>query len=266
MSDEHEAPERSGGGEPRERPPRKLPRLTQAELTRILDEFGRAHYFLEADGRPVCGRLKKAHNREIPEEACLAPPMANGACKVHGGKAGAPPRTGRYSRVLKAWLPAFQRARSDQELLDSKQELALMDVAIEKLLERAEDLDTPSWREGLRETFERLQAAIKGQKQRQVAGLMKELGELIEGGATADQLARDLVGQVDRRAARACKLVELEIRREEKVTVSELAAVFRQWLEVLERELEQPEYYRVLPKLRAVTSGSTVRNGGVGPS
>lgn len=67
---------------------------------------------------------------------------------------------------------------------------------------------------------------------------------------------------------RPCKTAELEIRREEKVTASELAAVFRQWLGVLERELEPTAYYRVLPGLRAATTGrvglpgASVGNGG----
>ena len=165
---------------------RKLPHLVQADLVRIVDEFGRDHYWTD-EGRAVCGRRKKEKNRAIENEACLAPPMPNGACRVHGGKAGAPIRTGRYSRVMKKWLGDFERARSDQELLDAKQELALMDVAIERLLERVEEADTPSWRQEVGETYLALQAAIRGQRQAQVAALMKRLGELIESGATADQ-------------------------------------------------------------------------------
>ncbi len=234
---------------------RKLPHLTQDDLDCILDEFGRKHYSMK-DGRPVCGRLKKEKNRVIPNECCLGPPMANGACKVHGGRAGAPIRSGRYSRVLKTWQAAFERALSDQELLDSRRELALMDVGIEKLLERAEGLDAPAWREDLRETFVALRAAIHSKRQGQVGSLLKRLGEIIESGATIDQVARDLLANVDRRAARACKLTEIEVRRDEKVTVSELAAVFKQWLSILEAQLEPQAYHRVLPELRKVTVAS----------
>ena len=193
---------------------RKLGPCTQADLVSYVDEFGRTHYSME-DGRPVCGRLKKKKNRAIPDEACLGPPMANGACRVHGGKAGAPIQHGRYSRVLKKWRGDFERARSDQELVDARRDLALMDVANEKLLERAEDLDSPSWRQELRETFIHLQAAIRAQRQGDVAPLLKRLGELIEEGATAGQLAKDLVAQVEKRANRACKVTELQLRREE---------------------------------------------------
>lgn len=252
--DDLEGGEAAKPTERREYPPyeRMLPRMTQADLTPILDEFGRTHHFMP-DGRPVCGRLKKAKNREIPEEACLAIPMANGACRVHGGKAGAPIQTGRYSRSLKAWKSAFQRALADKELTDSKRELALLDVATEKLLERAEDLDCPSWRAEVSATFQQLRAAIRSQRHKEVGVWMNRLGEMIEGGATADQVSTDLAAQVDRRANRACKVTELEIRREEKVTVSEIAAIFRQWLDVLEKSLEPEVYFRLVPELRKVS-------------
>ena len=84
---------------------------------------------------------------------------------------------------------------------------------------------------------------------------MKRLGELIEHGATIDQLTNDLVANVERRANRACRIGELELKREEKMTVAELAAVFGQWLAVLERLLEPTVYCEVLPELRRVTAG-----------
>lgn len=77
---------------------------------------------------------------------------------------------------------------------------------------------------------------------------------MIEGGATADQVSTDLVAQVDRPANRACKVTELAIRRGEKVTVSEIAAIFRQWLHVLEKTLEPEVYFRLVPELRKVSA------------
>jgi len=232
---------------------RVLPHLTQADLVLIHDEFGRAHYFTDK-GRPVCGRLKKEKNRLIPDEACLGVPLANGACRVHGGKAGRPIQHGRYSRTLKKWKGAFEAARADKELTDARRDLALMDVANEKLLERAEELDCPGWREDVRRTFGELRAAIRGQRHTEVGVLLKKLGDLIERGATADQLAADLVAHVDRRANRACRVTELALRREEKVTGSEIAAIFRSWLGVLERNLEPQVYFRLVPELRKVST------------
>ena len=47
---------------------------------------------------------------------------------------------------------------------------------------------------------------------------------------------------------------ELELRREEKITASELAAVFGQFLEILERELEPRTYFALVPLLRRATA------------
>ena len=85
---------------------------------------------------------------------------------------------------------------------------------------------------------------------------MKRLGELIERGATASQVAQDLVATVDKRAARANRMSELKLRREEKLTVCEVAAVLKQFLDILQQQLEPRVYLKVLPQLRRITAGS----------
>ena len=76
----------------------------------------------------------------------------------------------------------------------------------------------------------------------------------------ADQARQD----AERRANRACRIGELELKREEKMTVAELAAVFGQWLAVLERVLEPTVYCEVLPELRRVTVGRVGERGATG--
>ncbi|MCP4036593.1 MAG: hypothetical protein GY733_06625, partial [bacterium] len=239
---------------------RSLPRMAQDDLDVFVDEFGRKHY-ATPDGRPVCGRLKRVHNRKIEDEACFAPPMANGACRVHGGKAGAPIRTGRYSRVLKKMRGAFERARADEDLIDARRDLAAMDVLIEQLFERVEELDSRAWRQELLETFQRLQAAIRSHRQAQVSAEMRRLGELIEQGASVDQLANDLIANLERRANRAVRIGELELKRSEKVTFEEMTVVLREFLGVLEQSLEPQVYHGLLPQLRKVTSARRIEAG-----
>ncbi len=72
---------------------------------------------------------------------------------------------------------------------------------------------------------------------------------------TADQVTNDVVANVNRRANRACRIGELELRRQERLSPNELAAIFRQWLTVLEKLLEPTVYFAVLPELRRVTVG-----------
>lgn len=231
---------------------RVLPHLTQNDLDKLVDEHGRVHWFM-TDGRRVCGRLKKKHNRKIPDECCLGPPMSNGACKVHGGKAGPPLKHGRYSRALTTWQDAFERARSDKDLVDSRRDIALMDVAIEQLLSRAEELDSPSWRNDVKSTFDQLQDAIRRKRNRDVGGLLQSLGELIDRGAGIDQTVGDLLTHVDKRANRANKAAELELRKEEKITVSEVALLFKSWLDAIRSELGEEMYLQIVPTLRRIT-------------
>ena len=239
--------------EPVEERPRKLPRYTQDDLQVVTDEYGRNHYYTP-EGRAVCGRFKKKKNRVIENEACLGVPMASGPCKVHGGKAGTRIRHGRYSRILKGWRGQFQQALNDRDLLDTRRDLAMMDVAIEQLASKAEEEDCPSWREDVRKAFADLNQAIHRRQQSRVGPLLRKLGDLIESGARTEQIAADLVARVETRANRAHRMNELEVRREEKVTASELAAVFGEFLAVLERNLDQQTYFRLVPMLRRATA------------
>ena len=236
----------------REEYEKKSPPVTKADLTHWHDEFGRDHYATK-EGRQVCGRLRSEKNRVIPNEACQAPPMQCGACRVHGGKAGCPPKHGRYSRALTTWKHSFERALKDKDLLDTRRELALMDTTIEKLLERVEELDAPKWRTAVQESFDGLQRAVKARKQADVRDSLGKLEDLIKEGAAIDQVSSDLMVYLDKRAARANKMDELALRREEKVTTTELALIFKSWLEVLEGELEPAAYFKVVEKLRRAT-------------
>jgi hypothetical protein len=162
---------------------------------------------------------------------------------------------------MRRWLQSFHRAGRDAELLDARRDLQAMDVVIERLLERAEDLDTPAWRLELKATYDALQSAIKGKRQAEVSVQMRRLGELIERGADADVAMEQLFEHIERRANRACKVQEVELKREEVLTAAELAAVLGQWLGALRGVLEPVVYLRVLPALRKVTSLEALEDG-----
>jgi len=232
---------------------RKLPRYTQAQLTRATDELGRAYYHAP-DGRAVCGRLKKRHNRKIEDEACLAPPTAIGPCRVHGGKSpgGRMHSGGRYSRVLKRWRRPFERALADQELLDTRRELALMDTLIERLTVRAERGDSPEWRAELLEEYTALDDAVRSMRHAEVGQRLKALGELIRRGSSSDQARRELMEQLERRSRCSARLSDLEIKRDQRLTEREVAAQMGAFLGVLQRVLEPQVLHRLMPELEAV--------------
>lgn len=232
---------------------RKIPPISIHELRCTVDDAGR-RFFHHPSGRAVCGRRKKAKSRAIEDEACLAPPTRYGPCKVHGAKAGAPmTANGRYSRVLGRWKPAFERALKDEALLDTRRDLALMDSAIEQLLDRVGAADCPTWRAELSGIYRDLDTAVKGGRQRQVGPLLKQLGEKIDEGAKVDAAVNDLLRHVDRRADRAHKINELEARREEKLTAREVAVLFARIVEVLREKLEPRQFALVVPHLQRLT-------------
>lgn len=174
-------------------------------------------------------------------------------CKMHGGtNPGGRVKHGRYSKVLKRWREDFERLLNDEGLLDTRHDLAMMDVTIEDLIARVQDGDSPDWRAQVRDAYDQLQAAIRSRKQDRVAKAMKALGTLVEGGASQDAMAREVISSVDRRAARAQKLVEIQTRREQKVTARDLGLVFVQFVDVLRDELGPAMLGRVMPRLTKV--------------
>jgi hypothetical protein len=229
---------------------RKLPHYSQDQLRSFTGDDKRIHYYMPDSYRRVCGRLKRAHNRAIPNEACLAPPMANGSCRIHGGKSGRPIQSGRYSKRLKKWRREYFQALWDKDLLDPRPDLAMMDVAVGKLVERFEKADCPGWRAEARKTFSDLQSAIRANKRAEVGKLMKRMEDLLEKGAAEDQAIRDLMEYIDKRANRALRVVEVDVRREERVTATELASMFAVMIQTLEQKLEPKTFYAVLPALR----------------
>ena len=235
-------------------PGRVLPRYRVDQLALHTDALGR-RFFFTPEGRAVCGRRRKRKNAVIEDEACMAGPTSNGACRVHGGGAGPPLSAGgRYSKVLRGWRGLYEEARTNQALLDTREDLALMDAALAPLLRRAEEGDCPGWRAKVRDAFEALDQAVKRKHHALVGQRMRDLGKLIADGAEADEVAEDLVRHVDRRAARAHRINELEVKRDQVVSLSELTMVFASWVEALREQLDDATFRQVLPKLKALAN------------
>lgn len=235
--------------------PRSWPRYSQEQLSFIEDELGRRHY-RTPEGRRVCGRLRNRKNRVISNEACQAPPMPSGACRIHGGASPGAPLTagGRYSRVLTKWKGRFEAALADKGLLDVRPDIALMDTLVSDLAKRAEDLDTPGWRQELLAAFEELSKAIRGGRGKAIGPALKALEDLIRRGADADRVAAELSTVVDRRAERATKTLALRAKTDERITTRELMLLLGNLIETLKERLE-PETFRVLlPHLRELSA------------
>ena len=176
-------------------------------------------------------------------------------CRLHGGKSTGPPMTkgGRYCKNLHVLRPRFEAALADPELLEGRREIAMMDVVLGQLVERIERQDTPGWRNELQRTFTRLTSAMQAGNAERVGTTIQRLGALIEQGAEADRVVRDLIEGLDKRSARAQKEREVNIKGETVTTMTDMMVIFGQWVDVLRRHLDEKTFRTVLPELRSVS-------------
>ena len=79
-------------------------------------------------------------------ERCKRPPATGwGVCRMHGAGGGRPIVHGRYSKVLKRLRGHYEAARDDENLLDLRPTIAVLDIRIEDILRRVDDGDDAAW-------------------------------------------------------------------------------------------------------------------------
>lgn len=142
-------------------------------------------------------------------EQCKQSAMPNGVCRFHGGKtpqgfALPQTKTGRYSKHLPTRMLAdYQASVTDPELLNLREEVAVIDSRIAAILHRVDSGESGQlWRD--------LKAAWKSYKSGEDEILaLAELGRLIERGHMDTVAWGEAVDLIERRR----KLVESERKR-----------------------------------------------------
>src|SRR5690606_6632650 len=110
-------------------------------------------------------------------QPCRARAMANGRCRIHGGKtptgiALPHTKTGRYSKYLPPdILERYHTALSDNDLLSLRDEIALVDVQIQAVLEaqsdpKAKPEDVIAARARLHELIEQRRRLVETERKR----------------------------------------------------------------------------------------------------
>lgn len=137
-------------------------------------------------------------------------------CHMHGGKTpggyGSPNlRHGRYSKYLPAQLAGqYQAAQADVNLLELRDEIALLDVRIGQVVSRLQDADSRGAWERVGAIHAGILKADKTKDMVTLNALVSELGELSEG--AGDEVNRwDEIGKLMEQRR---KLVESERKRE----------------------------------------------------
>lgn len=174
--------------------------------------------------------------------------MANGRCRMHGGKSlvGAALlqfKTGKWSKYLPNRLQAkYEEAQMDSRLLELHNEVGLVDARLAELLERIDAGEASStWRLLKQECTQAIQASGD-------PGLIKhhvnEIGKLIERGAADIEVWEEIGRQIDRRQ----RLVESERKRlvemRQMISAQRATALFMAFVNIVKQRVKDEEILR----------------------
>jgi hypothetical protein len=147
--------------------------------------------------------------------SCRQPAMANGRCRMHGGKslagvASATFKDGRYSKYMPARLMArYHESEQDTELLNLKAEVSLVDARLADLLSRVDSGEAKTLWEKARKVNQEIQKAVHDENYGRLLMQCSELDYLIGSGLADHEAWYEIQALLDQRR----KLVESERKR-----------------------------------------------------
>ena len=174
-------------------------------------------------------------------------------CRIHGVLCGAPPKHGRYSKGLGRFREAYQEARQDPSLLDLRETLALMDVAVQRAVERASDADTPDFRARALELYERVRSARDPQE---AAATLNKLGELLRAGVEEDDALQELAKAAERLARRQEKAWSIKLDAATALNARDLVSVMARWADIVLEEVPKDAAARVIRRIDGEVLGT----------
>jgi len=174
-------------------------------------------------------------------------------CRIHGGLGGRPPIHGRYSQGLGRFREAYQEARSDPSLLDLRETLALMDVAVQRAAERAADADTPEFRRRALDLFERVRGAVSPEE---AALNLNRLGELLGSGVKDDEALDHLAKAAERLSRRQEKAWSIRLDAATALNARDLTAVLARFADIVLEEVPRDAAARVIRRIDGEVLGS----------
>jgi hypothetical protein len=133
-------------------------------------------------------------------------------CRKHGGKtplgkAAGSYKTGRYSKNLpKRMLSSFEAALKDPELLDMRDDIALLKAHLDDLLAHVDTGEPGHFLQEARDALSRLESAMQEKDVPQTIATLAELGEIIDRAIADHALWEEIL--------RTLKKVELTRERE----------------------------------------------------
>lgn len=187
--------------------------------------------------------------------------MANGRCRLHGGKSeGRPPVTGRRSKYLKNIRLAerLNEALGDPELLNQAENLATIEALIAS---RMEELGAESsaelWRSA-NAALDDLQEAIHAGKTKAVREAIDTLSSILRNGLGHEKRIQDVRSLIQEQASVArVEITRLE-KRDQFIAAREMGVVLKVILDIIRDEVKETKSrQRIAARLAAAfCSGS----------
>ena len=206
----------------------------------------------------VCGA-----KRAGKDGSCQSPfVMSNGRCRIHGGATpvgvmSANYKTGKYSKDAPTrLLAAYERARQDPQLLENREEIALIDARIQDLLLRVESGES-SWAwEKQKKALATYDAAMKRSEGTEARAALATIHDILGHGAGDAPAWHDVNAQI----ALRMKLAESERRRQveaaESITVEKMLLLIGRLTGIIKTEVTDPKARAAIARqFRAITDG-----------
>ena len=189
------------------------------------------------------------------QERCRQPIVpGRRVCRYHGGNSpGGKVIHGRYAKGLGRFRDAYQDALHDPSLLDLRESLALLDITVQKAVERVADCDTPKFREAAVELHDK---AMRNLGSDDGAQALNELGDLLRQGMSEDSALDQLAKAAERMARRQEKAWQIKLDAATAINARDLVAVMARWAEFVLDEVPKDAAARVIRRIDAEVLGS----------
>ena len=174
-------------------------------------------------------------------------------CRYHGGLGGGKVKHGRYAKGLGRFRDAYQSALNDPSLLDLRETIALLDVTVQKAVERAAACDSPQFRTSALELYEKAMRSLGSEDGVQA---LNELGELLTKGVAEDGALDELAKAAERLGRRQEKAWSIKLDAATAINARDLVAVMARWADVVLDECPKDVATRIIRRIDAEVLGS----------
>jgi len=187
-------------------------------------------------------------------ERCKRPVVAGRrVCRYHGGNSpGGQIKHGRYAKGLGRFRHAYEEALNDPSLLDLRETIALLDITVQKAVERAADCDSPQFRAMALELYEK---AMRNLGTDEGAQSLNELGDLLERGVAEDGALDELAKAAERLGRRQEKAWSIKLDAATALNARDLVAVMARWADIVLDECDKDAATRIIHRVDAEVLG-----------